>query len=95
MFLGEKAFRYENGELVFSPNPKLSKEFFDKNDEVSFPLFKDVIITYHNPRRLDCFKGVKLSYEVNGKKYDSIKGQLAEDIRNAKLKKVNIEVLEG
>ena len=95
MFLGEKAFSYENNKLVFSPSPKLSKEFFDKNDEVSFPLFKDVIITYHNPKHLDCFKGVKLIYEVNGKKYDVIKGQLALDIRDAKVKKVNIEVLEG
>ena len=92
MFLGPKAFEYKDNELVFVPSPKLSKEFFDKNDEVSFPLFKDVKITYHNPKHLNCYEGVKLSYIAGGKKYDILKGKLAEDIRDGKTKEIYIEI---
>lgn len=92
MFLGEKAFEYRNGTLVFTPSPKLPKEFFDEKDEVSFPLFNTCQIIYHNPKRIDCFNGVKLSYEVNGKKYQSLEGDIALDIRNGKVKVVRIEI---
>lgn len=92
MFLGEHAFTYENGELVFAPSPKLSKDFFDDKDEVSFPLFTNSKVTYHNPNHLDCFKGVKLSYKINGQVYDEVKSSLAESIRNGEIKEVYIEV---
>ena len=92
MFLGPKAFSYQNNELVFTPSPRLSKEFFDNNDEASFPIFNSCVITYHNPNRRDCYKGVNLKYQVNGKEYNSLRGQVAEDIRNGKVKEVRIEI---
>ena len=92
MFLGDKAFDYINNELVFTPSPKLSKEFFDKEDKVSFPLFNNCIITYHNPKRLDCYKGVQLSFMINNQQYDAVKGKVAEDIRDGKIKEILIEI---
>ena len=92
MFLGEHAFEMKDGELTFTPSPKLDRRFFDDKDEVSFPLFNKVVITYHNPEKLNLYEGCKLSYFVNNKQYDVLKGQLAEDLRNGKIDKVYIEV---
>ncbi len=92
MFLGEKAFSYDEGELKFSPSPRLSKEFFDKNDEVSYPLFSKCIITIHNPNRVDLYNHHKYSFIVEGKKYDEIKGDLALKLREGKISKLTIEV---
>ena len=82
----------KDGELTFTPSPKLDNSFFDDKDEVSFPLFSKVIITYHNPGRINLYEGCKLSYMVNGQKYDVIKGQLAHDLRDGKINKIYIEV---
>ena len=92
MFLGEHAFIYENNELIFSPSPKLDKNFFDENDEVSFPLFGEVIITYHNPKHLNLYEECHLSYLVNGKHYDVLKGTIAQDIREGNIHQIYIEV---
>ena len=94
MFLGEKAFSYENGTLRFSPSPKLSKEFFDKNNEVSYPLFSKCKVTIYNPQRIDLFNHNKYVYFVNGKKYHSIEGQLALDLRDGKIKELRMEVID-
>ena len=93
MFLGEKAFSYENGTLKFSPSPKLSKEFFDENDEVSYPLFSKCKVTIHNPQRIDLYNHKKYVYFVNGKKFESIEGQLAVDLRDGKIKELRMEVV--
>ena len=92
MFLGERAFQMKDGELTFTPSPKLDRRFFDDKDEVSFPLFNKVIITYHNPDKLNLYEGCHLSYKVNGKQYDVLKGQIAHDIRNGKVDRIYIEV---
>jgi hypothetical protein len=94
MFLGEKAFSYENGTLRFIPSPKLSKEFFDKDNEVSYPLFSKCKVTIYNPRRIDLFNHNKYVYCVNGEKYNSIEGQLALDLRDGKIKELRMEVVD-
>ena len=94
MFLGEQPFKYENGELYFSPSPKLPEEFFDENNAVKFPLFKDIVVTYHNPKRLDCYKGVKLIFRIGDVTTDVVKGELAEKIRNKEITSIYIEVDE-
>lgn len=94
MFLGERAFKMEDGELVFTPSPRISKEFFDENDEVSYPLFSKCVITIHNPQRIDLYNHKKYSYVVNGKEYASIRGELASDLRSGKIKQLRIEVID-
>ncbi len=93
LFLGEQAFTYENEELVFAPAPKLSRFFFDENDEVSYPLFNSCVITIHNPDKLDLYKGeYRLSYIINDKEKDSIKGIDALNLRRGVTKELRIEV---
>ena len=94
MFLGERAFEMRNGELTFSPSPKLSKEFFDKNNEVSFPLFSSCVITIHNPQRVDLYNHHKYSFVLDGQKRETISGKLAEDLRNGQIKALRIEVVD-
>ena len=94
MFLGERAFSFENGVLKFTPSPRLSKEFFDENDEVSYPLFNKCIITIHNPQRIDLYNHKYYLYEIEGKRYSSIEGTLAEDIRNGKIASLRMEVID-
>ena len=92
MFLGEKAFDYVDNELVFIPQPKLAKEFFDENDKASFPLFNKCVITYHNPKHLNCYENIKMSYKVNSESFNIIKGKLAEQIREGQIKEIEIEI---
>ena len=94
MFLGERAFSYEDGVLKFTPSPKLSKEFFDENNEVSYPLFSKCIVTISNPQRIDLYNHKKYVYFVDGKQYDSIQGPLAEDLRNGKISALRMEVVD-
>ena len=94
MFLGERAFSYVNGVLKFTPSPRLSKEFFDENDEVSYPLFNKCIITIHNPQRIDLYNHKGYRYEIEGKRYSSVEGRLAEDIRNCKITSLRMEVVD-
>ena len=93
MFLGEKAFSYENGVLKFTPSPKLCKEFFDENNEVSYPLFSKCIVTISNPQRIDLYNHKKYVYYVDNKKYDSIEGQLAKDLRDGKISALRMEAV--
>ena len=92
LFVGSHLFTMKDGELTLSLSPKLPAEFFDKNDKVTFELFNKVLVVYHNPKRLDCYKGINLKYKVNGQEYDSIRGDLAKKIRDKKIKKIEVEI---
>ena len=92
LFVGSHLFEMKDGELSLSLDPKLPAEFFDKNDKVTFELFNKVLVVYHNPKRLDCYKGVNLKYKVNGQEYDLVRGDLAKKIREKKIKKVEVEI---
>ena len=92
LFAGDKLFSYENGVLHFHLEPKLSKDFFDQKGEASFLLFSKTQIVYHNPARLDCFAGVKLTYIIDGKKYAKVEGSLALAIRAGKVARIDAEV---
>lgn len=92
LFAGAKLFSYEDGVLHFHLEPKLSKDFFDQKGDASFLLFSKTEIVYHNPAHLDCFAGVKLSYTIDGKKYDKVEGPLALAIRAGKVARIDVEV---
>jgi hypothetical protein len=92
LFAGEALFSYEQGKLIFHLAPKLSHQFFDKDGKVSFLLFDKVKVTYLNPKRLDCYKGVHLSYEIHGKRFDRVEGTFAEEIRDGTLSELVVRI---
>jgi hypothetical protein len=92
LFAGDDLFSYEDGILHFHLKPTLSKDFFDEKEEASFLLFSSCQIRYHNPAKLDCFKGVKLLYTIQGKTYTSVDGALAEAIRNGQVSSMDVEI---
>ncbi len=94
MFYGESLFKVEKGELVFAPNPLLSEEYFDKKNEAKILLFDKVLIVYHNRKRLNCYEGVDLTYVINDKKYQKVKGSLAKEIRCGQIKRIDIYIEE-
>ncbi len=93
LFLGEDLFKIEEGELAFALSPKLSASFFDEKNEASFLLFGKTEIVYHNPERLDCYKGVALSYSLDGKEYiGEVKGEDAISIREGRVKRIDVRI---
>lgn len=99
MFAGSKLFTYEKGELVLKLEPKLPEYFFDENDEASFTLLSDCLVTYHNPSRKATFGKDKASilsissdnetYKVSG---GIIRGMFAEAVRNNEIKRLYVEI---
>ena len=92
LFAGERLYKVENGELAFELHPLLSSKFFDENDEASFVLFGKTKVTYHNPARKNLTGNDRLSYRINGKEYDAVKGELAKSIRNGEINEITVEV---
>jgi hypothetical protein len=90
LFAGERIFSFEKGILQFHLEPKLSREFFDKKGLASFLLLSKVQVLYHNPKHLDCYKGVRLSYLIEGRRLAVVDGALAERIRAGQIKKVEV-----
>ena len=93
LFAGEKLFKVEQGELVFELHPVLSSKFFDENNEACFVLFGKTKVTYKNPRRIDLKGNEKLSYVIDGKRYDVVKGDVAKAIREGSVGSIVVEVL--
>ncbi len=95
MFIGSKVFTYENGELVLNFEPKLADWLF-KDGEATFRLLSSCDVTYVNNTGKktygdDAAKVTKI--EVDGQVVsndNTIKGQLAEDIRDGKIKAVKV-----
>lgn len=92
LFLGQEPFGTEKGELRFHLDPKLSASFFDGEDKASFLLFGKCRIVYHNPKRLDCYKGARLVYTIEGKKLLEVKGEDALAIRQGKVERIDVEI---
>ena len=93
LFAGEQIFRLEDGELSLSLSPKLSGAFFDKDGKAGFRMFDSLEVTYHNPKRLDLYKGgYSLSYVLDGKKLSAIKGKDALDIREGRCHSLLVEI---
>lgn len=93
LFAGKAIFSYEKNVLRFHLDPKLSKDFFDEKGDASFLLFGKTKIVYHNPKHLDCYRGVKLVYHVHGQSVSEIRGASAEDIRDGKVDQVEVDIL--
>lgn len=95
LFLGEYPFTYHDEVLEFKPEPKLSAEMFDENNKASFRLFNTTELIYINPLKLDCYKGVNLTYAIDGKDVgDKIVGEDANSIRQGQVKQITITIGE-
>jgi len=91
MFVGEKVFTVENEKLTLNLTPKLKGEMFNEDNIASYKLFDKTELVYHNENRLDTYdENIVLTYKVDGKTYDKIQGELAEDIRNKKVERIDI-----
>lgn len=97
MFMGDKIFTCENGELKLHFGPKLADFMFDEQGDASFTFLSSTKVTYHNPGR-------KATYGADGAKIvkivitdtreeilgDIISGTTAEKLRNGEIKDVQI-----
>lgn len=89
IFIGDKLFTIEDGELTFTFNPKLSKEFYE-NGVIEFKLFSRTLVKYVNPHLKE--KIGKIEVFENGTKYEiignKIKGELAHKLRNKEIDEI-------
>lgn len=87
MFLGKDVFEYRNNELYFVARPYLKKDFFE-NGEASITILNGLIFRIINKNNIDTYNAKKITYEVNGQKYEELKGKIASDIRDGLIKEV-------
>ena len=97
MFMGEKIFTCEEGELKLHFDPRLPGWMFDKDGEASFNLFSACRVTYHNPDHKDTYgeDGAKTErivimdtkQEFEG---DTLSGERAEAVRQGKIKEIAV-----
>lgn len=98
MMTGKKLFSYDNEELSFTLSPILSKDFFDNNDMVLTTLLGKIDLIYINKNRKNTFgknKGIvkeiiitKENGEIIKVDGNTIKGELAKEIRSGKIMKI-------
>ncbi|MDF2614552.1 MAG: hypothetical protein K0S71_2338 [Clostridia bacterium] len=98
MMVGHKLFSYEQDKLTFQLQPILTKDFFDKNNEVQTVLLGSIQLTYKNENRRDTFGkdngkviAMNLQYK-NGERVkvqgNIIKGEDAKAIRDLAISKI-------
>lgn len=92
MMTGSKLFSFK-GELAFELNPILRADYFDGHNQVSFNLFKNTKVVYHNPKGKNTFgpDSVKpVAYTLifnNGETLtvEKIVGDLAHKVRDGQV----------
>lgn len=97
MFYGKQLFKVMNNELIFQPNPKLNKVFFDQGI-VETKLFGSTTLTYHNPKMMNTYdKNIKIERieltTKDGKKVFNqafVSGNWAKDIREKNVIKIDV-----
>lgn len=102
MFLGEKLFSYEHGELSFSLSPKLPASWF-KDGKISVNLFKNTVVTYHNEDHINTYDPqaeiYKMTLEKNNEVVEvndkQIIGKWTRDIREGYVYKINVYIRGG
>jgi hypothetical protein len=99
MFMGDKIFTCENGELKLNFCPKLPGWLFDENGDATFTLLSTCKVTYHNAKKKatfgeSCVKAVsillpELNKEIKG---NAITGDLAQKVRNGEIKTIIVNL---
>lgn len=95
MFIGEKIFTYENGQLSLCLAPKLADWMFDDKGCVSFTLFSSCKVNYCNPSKKatfgeDAARITKIEIADTVIEGDTITGDLAWKLREGKLKEMTV-----
>lgn len=95
LFVGKEWFKLKDGQLYFSFEPNLAKEWFDEEDKVSFTFLSGTKVTYHNSKRQDLF--VASRPQIEEMIVDKIRwtepffvGEDAERLRKGEYKEVQI-----
>ncbi len=98
MFWGKKGFFVDGGYLSMTLNPILPDWMFDGDGIASFTLLKNTKIVYHNLLRKNTFgseavKVVRIEVKLGSEQYliegDTLSGELAEAVRNGKIKQID------
>lgn len=97
MMTGPRLFSCD-GELSFQLMPILRSDYFNSSNQVSFTLFKDILVTYDNPKRKNTFgqDGVSPSvYHVAFKNGESmamskVTKEVALKIRNGEVSHIQV-----
>ncbi|MBR3173949.1 MAG: cellobiose phosphorylase [Eubacterium sp.] len=95
MFMGPKAFTYEDDKLTLNFEPKLANWLF-KDGEVTFRMLSTCDVTYVNETEKNTYgeDGAKVAYiEIDGEKVaegNKLVGQLAEDVRDGRVKAIKV-----
>jgi len=93
LFAGDEIYSYEDQVLHFHLKPVLSKDFFDAHGDCDFLLFNTCRVFYHNPKHLDCFEGVHLTYTLSNQRYEGeVTGDLAKAIRDGKIARLDVNI---
>jgi hypothetical protein len=102
MFLGEKLFKDEQGELIFELAPKLPASWF-KDGKISVNLFKNTVVTYHNEDHINTYDQNAEIYKMTLEKKNEIVevndhkviGKWTRDIREGYVYKINVYIRGG
>ena len=90
MMFGEKPFILKNGLLTLNLKPVLSKEFIKPDLTVSAKFLSKINVTYHFARFDNSYNFNNVSYLIDGKLYQEVSGNLANDIRDAKYTQIDV-----
>ncbi|WP_335869534.1 cellobiose phosphorylase [Bacillus sp. 2205SS5-2] len=100
MMIGSSPFQMYKGKLTFTLAPNLPDWLFKKNGELSFQLFGQTKVTYHNPKKLSTFGDSKVevrSYELLFKDArmqtllaDNLEEKEALSIRNGEVAEIHV-----
>ena len=97
MLMGDRLFTWEKEVLSLHFMPKLAGWMFDEQGAISFTLFSNCRITYHNPSRKNTFgtdaaQIRKIIVNDTGEEFlgASISGNVAEKLREGSIKEVEV-----
>ncbi|TYB89641.1 MAG: cellobiose phosphorylase [Kosmotoga sp.] len=104
MFVGNKPFTYENGQLVLRFKPILPGWLFDEKGKVTFNFQGKCKVTYYNPDKINTFDAKKsdiskwktIVYNSNGDNIEFPDNKVYEPysklVRDGKIKKIDIHI---
>jgi hypothetical protein len=99
MFMGERIFTCENGELALHFGPLLPGWMFDENGDASFTFLSKCRVTYHNPSHKDTFgdnaaKVESIVIRDSDQKFagGTLYGETAEAVREGKIKEIIVNL---
>lgn len=92
LFIGEKPFVYEDGQLGLSIKPLLADFMFDENGEVSFNFLTTNRVTVHNPSKQSVYDKKVKYYVIDGQKFEGEKvfGDIVKKVREERNSKIDI-----